>query len=137
MKRFVCVMITTLAIGSVLTACSEEKEETKVESSSELDRINEDNEQVINNNEEKERMDRLEKKMLIYDESVIGGYYLITVNTKFQDLTIQYTINDDQSIKTAQLFYKYEGETEYKSIFLKDDSSGVYTYTISGMELAW
>jgi|tagenome__1003787_1003787.scaffolds.fasta_scaffold20987874_7 hypothetical protein len=37
MKKFACVMITTLAIGSVLTACSEEKEETKVETNSELD----------------------------------------------------------------------------------------------------
>ena len=55
---------------------------------------------------------RLEKKTLIYDESIIGSYYLITVNTKFQDLNIQYTINVDKSIKTAQLFYKYEGETK-------------------------
>ena len=37
MKKFACVMITTLAIGSVLTACSEEKEETKVETNSQLD----------------------------------------------------------------------------------------------------
>ncbi len=37
MKRFACVMITTLAIGSILTACSEEKEETKVETNSQLD----------------------------------------------------------------------------------------------------
>ena len=121
MKRFVCVMITTIAIGSVLMACSEEREGTRVESNSELDRMNEEKE-------------RIEKKTLIYDESVIGGYYLITVNTKFQDLTVQYTINDDESIKTAQLFYKYEGETEYKSVFLKNDSRGVYTYSISGME---
>ena len=58
MKRFACVMITTLAIGSVLTACSEEKEETKIETNSELDIINEDNEQdeEVINNEKKERI---------------------------------------------------------------------------------
>ena len=138
MKRFACVIITILALGSVLTACSEEKEETKVETYSELDIINEDNEQdeEVINNEKKERMDRLEKEILIYGESIKGSYYLITVNTKFPDLNIQYTIKVDKPIKTAQFFYKYEGETEYKSIFLKDDSSDVYTYKIPGMEMA-
>ena len=138
MKRFTRVIITILALGSVLTACSKEKEETKVETYSELDIINEDNEQdeEVINNEKKERMDRLEKEILIYGESIKGSYYWITVNTKFPDLNIQYTIKVDKPIKTAQFFYKYEGETEYKSIFLKDDSSDVYTYKIPGMEMA-
>lgn len=55
---------------------------------------------------------------------------------KLEDLSLSFNISDETQVKTVQLLYKTEKQSEYTSVFLKNNKGETqFNYTIDKMEL--
>lgn len=59
----------------------------------------------------------------------------VALVNKNEPLTIQYAIEDNRSIKTAQLFYRFKGEESFESVHLKGNGSSIYAHQIAAVNL--
>lgn len=111
MKKLTCAIMTVLMTGSVLAACSEEKEETTV-----VEQRSEQDEQMDNgmSAEDQEAIARLEKGILLYGEGVKGGTYGITMNRAYADdatsvrakVTVKNVRADGEAVDLSELRYE-------------------------------
>lgn len=81
MRKLLYITIGTLVLISVSTACGESIEESKIQTGTVRDTVNEQSEQVALSNDELKRMERLEKGIMLFGETVKGGSYSTTVNS--------------------------------------------------------
>ncbi|MGP1909923.1 DUF4352 domain-containing protein [Metabacillus sp. JX24] len=81
MKKLIYIKVGTLVLLSVLTACGEDKVGTIKQTVQVRDAGNGQSEQVDLSVNEQERMERLENGMMLFGETVKGGYYSTTVNS--------------------------------------------------------
>lgn len=132
---YVIPLALTIASGMVLTACgtqetSNEKEHGSTEISNKKDNPttnNAENDGSVAKDEEAKRMERIEKGIMIYGESVKGSDYLTTVtgaqynNDKSKQGIVTAVINvknvreDGQAVNLSEMNFNLEDKSASKS----------------------